>query len=217
MLIFSSIFVCRYFLFTQKKSSFENFIPIFELKNWEFPVQIGLLISLLFLITFSIYVNLFDLQIGIHFDFKKISICSIVFVLVSAAMEEALFRGYLLGFFRKLLTRNNSILITSLLFSASHFTYGLDSNEYIYHVLFAILLSLISIKSNSLFPAIFFHATTNYWLGFSMLKMTGLFAHDGIFFFKDKNSVIEYTQFSMLFSILISLIICNINIFSRKH
>jgi len=78
-------------------------------------------------------------------------------VVIAPVAEEVLFRGYLLGKLRKNVSLIVSILITSLLFAIVHLNFNVGVDVFA----LSIILCLLRIKTDSLWPAIFLHMIKN--------------------------------------------------------
>ncbi|MDN3647903.1 type II CAAX endopeptidase family protein [Reinekea marina] len=75
-------------------------------------------------------------------------------VLIAPLFEELLFRGYLLHFFYKYFGLRFSTVIVAIIFALPH-------PDVLGSALFSIILSVITLKSRSLYPAIIIHILFN--------------------------------------------------------
>lgn len=93
-------------------------------------------------------------QIATQFEYI---LAFISLVIVAPIAEEVLFRGYLLGKLRKYAPLWLSIIITSALFAAVHFQWNVAIDVFV----LSIVLCLLRLASNSLWPAILLHMMKN--------------------------------------------------------
>jgi membrane protease YdiL (CAAX protease family) len=87
-----------------------------------------------------------------------------------AVTEEILFRGYILNFCKNIIGNKSSIVLVSIIFALSHFN-NHTLAAYIISFLGSVVFSLLTLKTNSLYPAITFHWVWN----FSQMVVSNLF------------------------------------------
>ena len=93
-------------------------------------------------------------QLGSQFEYI---LAFISLVIVAPIAEEVLFRGYLFGKLRKYMPLWVTILIVSLLFAAVHFQWNVAIDVFV----LSIVLCLLRVVSNSLWPSILLHMMKN--------------------------------------------------------
>jgi len=113
--------------------------------------------------TIMIMAIMLYLLVPYKFLYKSLSIVYILkesySYLLGALLEELLFRGFLLLFFTKLLGRRTGLLIMALPFGLYHLAGGLSLVTST--TMFSFIFGLSFVLTNSLWTAVFVHATVN--------------------------------------------------------
>jgi len=93
---------------------------------------------------------------NLNFGFEYF-VAFVTLVIIAPVAEEILFRGYLLGKLRKNLQLWVSILITSILFAIVHLNFNVGVDVFA----LSIVLCILRVRTNSLWPSILLHMTKN--------------------------------------------------------
>ena len=98
-----------------------------------------------------------------------------LFLVIAAAFEEVLFRGYLYLLVAQFTLRLSAI-VSGLIFALVHFPYNYGVLEFLAHFVFALLAARLTVRNKSLFPAITIHLILNFFADFSgtMIQATGM-------------------------------------------
>lgn len=151
---------------------------------------------------------------GLSLSFNKFNISVLIYafigVLVPAAAEELMCRGYIQNI---LLQKYNkpklAIIINSLIFSLLHFSHeGITLTALISTFAFGILLSLITYYSKNIWEAIFIHTAWNFTQNIIFgLPNSGLESPYSIFKVLESNNNFAYnTQYGIESSIVATLL-----------
>lgn len=79
------------------------------------------------------------------------------FAIVPGVCEELLFRGMLLSSFQRQMSETKSICITAVLFAVMHMNFP----QFTFYVILGLILGLITVRTASIYPAIFAHIAHN--------------------------------------------------------
>ena len=111
--------------------------------------------------------RLFRMQLLDHQHSTKLSVIELVLlttfgVIIGPAVEELIFRGYLLTMLQQhTMSAAGATLGASLIFASIHFAFGVG--VVVFAFFSSLLLSLLFLVSNSLYPAILMHSLINLW------------------------------------------------------
>lgn len=103
----------------------------------------------------------------VHPQSNRLSMVEIVLltafgVIVGPALEEFIFRGYVLGALRGYaLGASGALLCASAIFASIHFAFGVGLVAYAFCL--SLLLSALFLLSDNLYPAILMHSLINLW------------------------------------------------------
>jgi membrane protease YdiL (CAAX protease family) len=184
MVGFSLIFVSGYFKFSRRCSTHISPIPLIGSRG-SVKLCVSLAISIFIFMFLVTCVSVFHGEMAIAKNLQWTNFSPLIFIVSAAAMEEVLCRGYLFEFFRVRFGVEIAAVIASVLFALAHYPYSLHLVDFLAYFSFAICLTMVAIKFNSLLPGIVYHSVSNYGVGLTRLDLEGIFSHPGIFRFEN--------------------------------
>lgn len=184
MIAFSLMFVGGYLKFSRKCTTHVRPIPLVGSRGC-IILFLSLAISIFLFMFLVACVSIFHGEMSIAKNLKWTNFSPLIFIVSAAAMEEVFCRGYLFEFFRVRCGAEIAALIASVLFALAHYPYSLHLVDFLAYFSFAMCLTMVAIKFNSLLPGIVYHSVSNYGVGLTRLDLGGIFSHPGIFRFEN--------------------------------
>lgn len=206
LLVLYCIVIVRYGRFRSRNSALKTSFAGFGMSTPRTPV-VALIGALALFVGMNLCVAIFHGPITLIDGWYSVNIFALILIIAAAAFEEVAFRGYLVGVFREKLGLGGAAVVSALLFALAHFQVGLAMIEYVSHFAFAITLTLLTWRCNSLVPAIVAHSVFNDGIGLKRLMFSAGDAgnHLGIFRFGDGNPNNTYLGFQTAALALLSL------------
>ncbi|RSK29421.1 CPBP family intramembrane metalloprotease [Bacillus sp. HMF5848] len=140
--------------FYLQKPEFNNIIefPFHSIKTSYF-LLIGLIINVSIFVPFIVKENVIYL--------KSTFVFSLLFSLVNATLEELIWRGILLDSLKRYMSVLYAIIITSVGFGLLHLSIGISLLVSLLFSFGGLFYAFVVLKTNSIYPAIFFHFVIN--------------------------------------------------------
>jgi len=209
MFVFAFVFLWIAIKFIQQKS-LSSIMTGFDAIRWKrYFFSFGLWGTLIVVMTISSYL-LAPQDIEVRFNpiqFSILFLVSIIFIPIQTAVEELIFRGYLMQGL-SLAFKNGvfPLLLTSIVFGLMHGS-NPEVKEYglllmmPYYIFFALFLAIITLLDEGLELAMGIHCANNLFSGLLVCSKNSVLQTDAIFYSKVENPATEFLISIILLSL----------------
>ncbi|WP_377890220.1 CPBP family intramembrane glutamic endopeptidase [Alkalihalobacillus sp. R86527] len=98
---------------------------------------------------------------------KSMFLFGILFAIINATLEEVIWRGFLLSGLKSNVSTRYAVLITSIGFGLLHLSIGIPMLLSLLFSFGGLFYAIVVLKTNSIYPAIFFHIIINLGMVFN--------------------------------------------------